>query len=80
MPKIAINLKDRQEKLSVLIGGSLLVSEMTQQSLAEILGISTATLRARLNHPSDLTIREVVAISKALGIPADEMRSSINFQ
>lgn len=41
--------------------------------IAKILGVSEAAVYRRLKKPEVITVREVRAISEALGLSADEM-------
>ena len=47
--------------------------------LARVLGTCDSTGLSRLNHPGDLTLRELGKICRNGHIPADEIRAAIKF-
>lgn len=81
MPKVtSMQHRDKQSELAVLIAGTLTVSGRTQEDLARSLGVCRKTVSTLLKHPSDLSLEQLVKISKALDIPADLIREKICFR
>lgn len=72
--------RKKGEALAVLIGGYLRlrgISIDTAAARLDIKGLSKNTLRRRLQHPEEFTIGELLAISKRIGIPIEEIRAAI---
>ena len=57
----------------------LLGYELTGYSLGDILGASHVTARRRIDHPEELTLRELSLICRRAHIPADVLRDAIKF-
>ena len=70
----------KQDKLRVRIEGARAAERMTQEELADRLGITAKTLSKRLMYPELLTVENLVRIGKALHISAEDIRGCINFQ
>lgn len=66
--------KKEFEKVARLIKGCA-----TPPQVAEKMGVSPATARARLNNPEDLTLGELKRLCQRLHIPLDDLRQAITW-
>ena len=66
--------RDKFEKATVLIWGTLEARGLTVGWLAEKSGVPAATLYRRKKSPGDFTLSELGGIGRALEIQIDEFR------
>lgn len=76
MPKLRKQL-GKYDKLLVLINGRMKIDNVSMEQLAGYMGVSRNTATARLNAPENITLKELGAISRGLGIPIEELRAAI---
>ena len=77
MPKTRWS-KPKRDTLLELVLGRKSAMHLSEESLAEKLGLSRTTLRKRLNEGSDSwSLGELKSFCRVLDISADEMRGAI---
>lgn len=55
--------------------GKMVERQVTTEELAKVIGVSYATLLRRFNAPATFTVREVSAITNALGLDIKDANS-----
>ena len=55
--------------------GKMVERQVTTEDLAKVIGVSYATLLRRFNEPATFTVREVSAITNALGLDIKDANS-----
>lgn len=77
MPKTRFDRVKRDALLELVLGRKAML-KMSEDVLAEKMGVSRTTIRKRLKDGSDSwTVADIKGFSKALEIPIEEMRSAI---
>lgn len=71
--------EDPHAQISRLLIGAIGLTPNPAASAAAILSISENTARSRLRHPGDLTVSELIRLSRGLHIPIDELRAAIRY-
>ena len=69
MPDIPINIGERIKELCS-------ARSITQQTLCEHTGVSSATMSRMLNGHTDMTVRQLTALSRALELPVEYVISA----
>lgn len=70
---------DPHAQLGRLLAGAAAVQGADAERIGRAMGKCGKTARARIRHPSDLTVSELVAVAKDLRIPIDELRAAIRY-
>lgn len=80
MPKLRVP-EDRKRflPLSRLVNGAVATAKLSNDDVGAAIGKSRETARTRLMHPEEMSLKELVALSKKADIPIDELRSAIRY-
>lgn len=77
MPKTRFDRVKRDALLELVLGRKAML-KMSEDVLAEKMGVSRTTIRKRLKDGSDSwTVADIKGFSKVMEIPIEEMRSAI---
>ena len=77
MPKTRFDRVRRDALLELVLGRKAML-KMSEDVLAEKMGVSRTTIRKRLKDGSDSwTVADIKGFSKVMEIPIEEMRSAI---
>lgn len=80
MPKLRVSEeKQRFLPLSRLINGAVITSGMTPADVGAAIGKSRQTASTRLQHPEEMSFKELIMLCRKTGIPIDELRASIRY-
>lgn len=75
MPKLK-RAETPYDKLTILISGYLVLNN---KRLEDVLKCSYGKARARMLDPATFTIGELRTISRALGVPIEDMRQALSY-
>lgn len=75
-----VNLEEttrKNEKLQTLLHGTMRTRGMTFGELAGKMGVTNKTISGRFKNPENLTVGELLKLSRILDIPIEDIRQSI---
>lgn len=78
MPKVNLGAK-KPDKMQITLNGYINASDLTQEDVGRIIGTGRDTARAKLRRPDDLTVGQLKALGKRLGVPIDELRAALQY-
>lgn len=76
MPRTLIGRNIKTENLVRLIWGAKETNKLTEQELADALGVSRNTLRQYKKHPEELKLIHIINACRNLHIPIEDMRQT----
>lgn len=79
MPKLKAP-ENKYKRLELLIRGTMKCNGVSMKALGDKIGLHYVTVSRHLRNLENIPISELVAITKALAIPADEVRAATPFK
>lgn len=76
MPRVKLGSTPR-DRLGELIRGSMAMQGRNAADAGVVMGCCTSTALKRIRNPQDMTIRQLMAVTKWLRLPIDEVRPLI---
>ena len=77
MPRLR-EIQPKHARLRVLLQGTAAALGKSAEEVAEIWDCSLPTARKRMRDPGSITVDQLLAISRGLGIPLEEIRNAIS--
>ena len=80
MPRTVFEQKQRKyDRLLMLLRGAAAVGGKSNDDLGAIIGRNRDTVTSRFQRPETLTLGELTRLGRALNIPIEDIRQSIQY-
>lgn len=79
MPRVNLGRKGNEEALVSLLWGRQAATGISVSQMAEKAGMTPQTLRTRKKSPQDFSLKELLALGRALNIPIEDIRTAIRY-
>lgn len=79
MPRVNLGRKGNEEALVSLLWGRQAAAGISVSQMAEKAGMTPQTLRTRKKSPQDFSLKELLALGRALNIPIEDIRTAIRY-